>query len=190
MTSWPPRFLFLGGSLAVDFVHTGGEGERAGWERWSSPGDLEDWIEASPHLGVRPAATEGDLSAAKELREAIWFLSQEVLAGKAPSEAAVAVIERFAARPDLVPVWAEGRRQWSARTTAPQVLSAVARDALAVFGTGLVERFRQCAGPNCTLMFVDHSRAGRRQWCAMERCGNLSKVARHRAKEKADTHAH
>jgi predicted RNA-binding Zn ribbon-like protein len=189
MTSWPPRFLFIGGSLAVDFIHTGGEGDRAVWERWTSTRDLEDWIQACPHLAVRLSVAPPDLVVAKDLREAIWAVSQAVLGRQVPPHSAIARVESVAAKPDLVPAWKQGRMQWSAETTVDQVLSSVARDALAVFGTDLVQRFRQCAGPNCTLMFVDHSRAGRRQWCAMERCGNLTKVARHRAKEKGEPHA-
>ena len=39
-----------------------------------------------------------------------------------------------------------------------------ARDAIALFGTDEVTRFRECANPNCELMFVDHSRAGFGAW--------------------------
>lgn len=37
-------------------------------------------------------------------------------------------------------------------------------------------RVRVCANPNCTYLFVDDSRNGRRRWCAPELCGNLMHV--------------
>jgi CGNR zinc finger/Bacteriocin-protection, YdeI or OmpD-Associated len=61
------------------------------------------------------------------------------------------------------------------------VLSAVARDAIDVFGTAAVRaRLRRCSNPLCALLFVDSSRPGKRAWCTMRRCGNLSKLARYR----------
>ncbi|MFE7743242.1 CGNR zinc finger domain-containing protein [Nocardia sp. NPDC057455] len=39
------------------------------------------------------------------------------------------------------------------------------------------------AAGDCGLLFVDASRPGRRRWCSMDRCGNLSKVRRYRGQE-------
>ncbi|MFG3617196.1 CGNR zinc finger domain-containing protein [Nocardia sp. NPDC047654] len=41
-------------------------------------------------------------------------------------------------------------------------------------------RIRVCAADDCGLLFVDASRPGRRRWCSMDRCGNLSEVRRYR----------
>ena len=115
------------------------------------------------------------------------------LAGEGPEPADHALIEAMAAEPDLVPQWRDGRMTWAPDATFTQVMSSVARDAIDLFGTARVERFRKCASPTCDLMFVDQSRPGKRQWCTMERCGNLSKVAKHRARHKhgkGDDHVH
>ncbi len=188
--SWPPRFIFLGGSLAIDFAQTGGEGFRARWERWHAPSDLQDWAEACPDIGIRPEASAEDLAAARALREALWHTARQQLAHRPPAPAVLALIESHAAQPDLVPTLREGRRLWAQPAGFGQVLSAAVRDVIALFGSPLAERFRECANPLCYLMFVDRSRPGKRQWCAMERCGNLTKVARHRARAKGDDHAH
>jgi predicted RNA-binding Zn ribbon-like protein len=37
-----------------------------------------------------------------------------------------------------------------------------------------------CEGPNCSLMFADHTRARVRRWCSMAICGNRAKQAAHR----------
>ena len=50
----------------------------------------------------------------------------------------------------------------------------------------LAGRIRECAAPDCALLFVDGSRPGGRRWCAGEACGNRTrtKVYRQRRKER------
>ncbi len=52
------------------------------------------------------------------------------------------------------------------------------------------QRLRVCANDNCRWIFVDRSPTGRRRWCDMRTCGNQAKVARHRARSKADAGVH
>ncbi|HJP70653.1 MAG TPA: CGNR zinc finger domain-containing protein [Candidatus Limnocylindria bacterium] len=47
-------------------------------------------------------------------------------------------------------------------------------------------RLRACANDGCRAIFIDRSPTGRRRWCDMRTCGNQAKVARHRARIKAD----
>ena len=48
-----------------------------------------------------------------------------------------------------------------------------------------VARLRICANDECSWRFVDRSPTGRRRWCDMRTCGNRAKVARHRARARA-----
>ena len=41
-------------------------------------------------------------------------------------------------------------------------------------------------GDACSWRFVDRSPTGRRRWCDMRTCGNRAKVARHRARRRAE----
>jgi predicted RNA-binding Zn ribbon-like protein len=41
------------------------------------------------------------------------------------------------------------------------------------------DRIRSCDRDDCVLWFLDTSKAGRRRWCSMERCGNRTKAQRH-----------
>lgn len=43
---------------------------------------------------------------------------------------------------------------------------------------------KRCAGPACTLMFVDRTPTRKRRWCSMEICGNRAKQAAHRSRVK------
>src|SRR5262249_60991482 len=62
---------------------------------------------------------------------------------------------------------------------APALLDALdlAREALA--------RVRECAAPDCFVIYLDESRNGSRRWCAMERCGARSKVQAYLTRQRA-----
>jgi len=61
----------------------------------------------------------------------------------------------------------------------PALLDALdlAREALA--------RVRECAAPDCFVIYLDESRNGSRRWCAMERCGTRSKVQAYLTRQRA-----
>jgi predicted RNA-binding Zn ribbon-like protein len=40
-------------------------------------------------------------------------------------------------------------------------------------------RLRICDGNDCSWLFLDSSKGGRRRWCDMATCGNVSKARRH-----------
>ena len=74
-------------------------------------------------------------------------------------------------------------RRWS----SPESLLAPIAEAMA----GLVcdedfSHVKACEGPNCTLLFADHTRGHARRWCSMALCGNRAKQAAHRRRVKAD----
>ena len=69
--AWPPRFAFVGGTIAIDFAQTGGEGYRARWEGWHTPSDMADWAELAPGLGLRPRVSAKEYETAWRLREAL-----------------------------------------------------------------------------------------------------------------------
>ena len=179
---WPPRFLFTAGRLCIDFAQTGGFGELARWERWPAPADLADWFAAS-ELRLRVARVRPEeLHRARLLRDAIQRAATSTLAGDRLDRAVAERLERHAAVASLVPVLNGGSAAWSPASSPLQALSTVARDAIGLFGTDARERLRRCKNPRCPLLFVDGSRAGRRAWCTMRRCGNLQKTARYRHK--------
>jgi predicted RNA-binding Zn ribbon-like protein len=43
-------------------------------------------------------------------------------------------------------------------------------------------RFRKCAASDCSTLFLDVSKTGRRRWCSMANCGNRNKVQQFRAR--------
>ncbi|OLN21489.1 RNA-binding protein [Domibacillus antri] len=61
------------------------------------------------------------------------------------------------------------------------ILSHVAFDALNLIVNRKMHKLKRCTNPECVLLFIDES--GRRKWCAMQICGNRTKVARFQDKQ-------
>ncbi|HET9140118.1 CGNR zinc finger domain-containing protein [Actinophytocola sp.] len=168
-------FGFDAGALCLELLTTGGVAAHPGTEALHTPADLAGWLAESRLrlAGARVAAV--DVPATHRLRAALWAAATAVTTGRPVPEAAVATINEAAATTPPTPVLAAGRRTWAEATTAGQALSAIARDAVELFGGPYAARIRECAAANCLLVFVDLSRPGQRRWCSMERCGNRAK---------------
>ncbi|MFF2024408.1 CGNR zinc finger domain-containing protein [Streptomyces sp. NPDC058171] len=178
-------FRFDPGALCLELLLTGGPGWLARFEVLHEPADLIRWAALSRLPGgLDLSVTEGDLSAARALRDALHGLAADRVNGRQPDPAAYRIVNAAAAHAPLVVCFTPGgERGWAPGATAPHLLSTVARDAVELFTGPHADRVRECATDNCALLFVDTSRPGRRRWCAMERCGNRHKVRAHRARQ-------
>lgn len=196
---------FIGGDAALDFLNTV-------TGRDQSP---RDWLDSYPRLLEWAALTEllpeklvralsrrahGEaamaaraLTRAREFREQLFHLVTGLLSGKQPAQEALASL----------------REHWVAGTAAHELrfrdgrLSAGLRDDARDFNlvTSLVayrmveyvlplptQRLRICEGPNCSWLFIDSSKAGRRRWCDMAVCGNAAKSRRFHARSSRRRH--
>lgn len=84
----------------------------------------------------------------------------------------VATPQGFATRP---------ARRWA---TAADLLAPVVAAIADLWSTVDFKLVRPCAGPSCTLWFLDRTKGHRRRWCAMEVCGNRAKVEAHRRRAR------
>jgi len=170
------EFPFRSGRLCLDFVATLGSRGQLNLERLREPGDLGRWL-ALAGLGARGPAGPADLAAAVSLREAIYGLVLLDPRDRLPG--AARVVNQMAALAPLVPELDDAGRGsvWAPGGTVAQALSSVARDAIDLLSGPLIARVRSCAGPDCTILFIDTSRPGTRRWCSMEVCGNQAKSA-------------
>jgi predicted RNA-binding Zn ribbon-like protein len=72
------------------------------------------------------------------------------------------------------------------RWRSPEALLLPIAEALARFVcTEDFTYVKACEGPQCTLLFADHTRGRARRWCSMASCGNRAKQAAHRERVKA-----
>jgi len=170
-------FPFRSGRLCLDFSATlGGRRRDALVERLGSAEDVRRWLRASGLWSHSALVSDHHAEAARGLREAIYRL---VHPKRKPSVADVGTVNRWAGLPPLAPKLASDRTaRWDGSVEA--ALSTIARDAIELVTGPLARRVRECARPDCSLLFVDASRPGRRRWCSMERCGNRSKTAAYR----------
>jgi predicted RNA-binding Zn ribbon-like protein len=80
---------------------------------------------------------------------------------------------------------AEGRSfrwDWREGLVLDRVRWRVAESASELLTLGDLGRLRRCAGEDCTRLFLDTSRGGRRRWCDMSHCGNIAKARRFRTR--------
>ncbi|MFI0942605.1 CGNR zinc finger domain-containing protein [Streptomyces sp. NPDC021020] len=176
------RFNFRSGRLCLAFVATVGERWRGRYERLREPSDLARWYREAGLLQEAPAVTRPGLESARALREAVHRIARAVIDGEPPSPADEAAVNAAAAAPPLIPVLSggTGRLTLPAARGQQAALSSVARDAVDLFSGPAAARLRECASPECALLFVDTSRPGRRRWCSSDACGGRDRAAAYR----------
>jgi predicted RNA-binding Zn ribbon-like protein len=173
------RWWFDSGDIALDFAYTGSMGDgRPEWERWHGPEDLEQWV--LERFGVVVTATDADLRSAKRLRDAVAGLVTDVSRGLRQCADQQAVVNRYAARPDVAPQLGGD----PPRPTVDRVFAGLAREAVHLLQDH-ADRIRECSGGNCAVVYLDTSRSANRRWCSMSRCGNRHKVREQRARQAA-----
>jgi Conserved protein containing a Zn-ribbon-like motif, possibly RNA-binding len=180
------RAWFDAGAISLSFAHTGGFQDETSPDRLRTPDDLSAWFSAR-FPGLDATCHSRDLTDARALRSAIARLARATASSTARGESDVDMVNLFAATPDIPPALPGGSRQAGrSRARFAQALAEVARDAVRVFGDDSGGRIRECAADDCTLVYLDASRAGTRRWCSMQRCGNRAKVRAHRARAHAE----
>jgi len=152
--------------------------------------DLQKWTgKVAPRLPISPsagwadglAANDADLEEFRKLRDAIRSVAADVVTGKTPAAMHVEAMNAAAARAPRRPVLSlapDGSLRKGAVSDAPTmqtVLSALAEDAIDLFGGDRCQKLRACQAPNCPQYFIkDHAR---REWCGPS-CGNRVRAAR------------
>jgi predicted RNA-binding Zn ribbon-like protein len=192
---------FVGGDAALDFVNTVTGRDQAPRDRLDSYPRLLEWAERarllpSRHLRAlarravrQPAAAAIALTRAKVLREALFALLTRIVSGRAPPRRSLALLERH---------WIAAIRKHQLTFTDGQVTAELRNDradfdlVASLVAYRMVEhvlrsprdRLRVCHGPNCSWLFIDTSKAGRRRWCDMAVCGNAAKARRFQARAR------
>lgn len=172
------------GSPALDFAGTLRlRREASPREMLHSPESLSSWFRGCGITDSDLPCESADVREAVALREAIYQVIVARIAGESYDREALGLVNAAARHPAPVPqLTAAGR---SVEATVQQALSHVARDAVAVLSGPEVPLLKECANPECTQFYIDHSRGARREWCKMDPCGNKIKAAAYRARRRA-----
>lgn len=175
-------FKFRSGCLALDFAATlAARLKPEPRDLLASPMDLGRWLVAAGLADSRPEVSEGDLTAARNLREALYRLARTCIEGRAFDIEDMDLVNRWALEPPPSPQLETRGLSWTGKSVAAS-LAAVARAGVETLGGPLAPRVRNCEG--CSILFVDTSRSGRRRWCSMSACGNKAKVEAFRGRQK------
>jgi len=181
-------FAFIAGSLALCFVDTKGNRGGTGNERLIDQKALIAWLRQANMITGEVGSELRDslkfelLEEARALRESIYAVGKRVIAGETPEEADIARLNRWARHVPPRPQWVGGAVEQMAEDPLRAGLSEIAADAIRLFTGPGKGRVRYC--PECHMMFVDASRAGRRRWCSSAACGNRAKVRAFRARQQ------
>ncbi len=189
------RFAFLGGALCLDFANTAFREDGVPvWDALEYAGDVVAWGVAARMLtpaeaelaDVRDGDADASFAAAIALREQVYRVFAALAGGGSPEPGDLAALD--AAQRDAFGhrrLVAEGRSfrwDWREGPAVDRVRWRVAESAGELLTAGDLGRLRRCAGEDCTRLFLDTSRGGRRRWCDMSHCGNIAKVRRFRAR--------
>jgi predicted RNA-binding Zn ribbon-like protein len=197
------EFEYSGGALCLDFANT--------WEDRSDPAsdhlhDYLDLLEWAFGAGVVVAGERSDFEGqarreseaadrvfrtAIRIREHIYQLCSSVASGDGPVEADVTALNTALQGAPKKRLCRRGEcceLEWPAeevdlrRPLWPVVLSAAE-----LVTSPEIKRVRECAAPDCSWLFVDSSRGGRRRWCDMNTCGNRAKARRYYERHMRNT---
>ncbi|WAL68147.1 CGNR zinc finger domain-containing protein [Amycolatopsis cynarae] len=171
--------VFVSGRISLDLAGT------LKWRRDEPEELLPDgpsaagWIVEAQLLTQPPRLDGADAEAVRRLRELVYAAVRV----DAPRRVATAELQALADPPPVRSVLtAEGALERQGDLVA--VLSTVARDAIELIGSAELDRVRECGRPECTRLFVDHSRGKPRRWCGMAECGNRVKAANYRRRQR------
>jgi predicted RNA-binding Zn ribbon-like protein len=198
-----PEFDYSSGSMCLDFANTWGDRSDASKDRLTDFNALLDWALGAGAVNGRERADlakkahrESDKMSsayrlAREFRDIVYRLASTVAGGEAPSEKDVASLNSILQNvPRQELCCGESCCEWEWPTDEPdlrQVLWPVIQSAADLLTSDDAGRIRECGAPDCTWLFIDQSRGGRRRWCDMRTCGNRAKARRYYDRHRRNT---
>jgi predicted RNA-binding Zn ribbon-like protein len=178
------KFGFVCGRACLNFAGTMKHRNSSREERLTEPSVLSEWAVAAGLVDAEIAVSDDDLVTAIEVREAIYRTAIARLDNLEPQPADVDLLNEQASQPRLTPrLHATGATYREG--TAAQLIATLAADLLDLLAGADIDNLKRCAHPNCSLLYVDSSRAKNRHWCGMATCGNKVKVQAFRARQRA-----
>jgi predicted RNA-binding Zn ribbon-like protein len=192
------ELCLIGGHPALDFLNTVKyRGKADPQDRLESLADVIEWAQIAGLLSVDEVKTlyrkSKDTNSATRVhreicvfRELLRVLFEDTNPKKTEYDLAVSRIEAEIAA--LRPVATIDQQSGVlSRHIEINTLSDLKARIVAVVAEILSARadlrIKTCGGSNCDWLFIDRTKAGRRQWCDTRTCGNNARVRRFRLKQ-------
>ncbi|MEO9274685.1 CGNR zinc finger domain-containing protein [Marinomonas sp. 5E14-1] len=181
MNNHKPSFIYLGNSLAMDFINTQFASHEEIVERLTCFGDIHQWA-AQTGIELDACQCDSEIEAVWELRGAIKTLMGNKVNQQTFSQEAVKVVNSYlchAPNQQQLLVVNDGMtlQPLCKKLTLNQLLGKISHEAAELLTSSKSEQIKACSNERCILMFLDTSRSKKRRWCSMERCGNRAKAA-------------
>ena len=192
--------LFLGSHPALDFLNTRPTPRGAPIELIGDGASYAAWLEGAQLLYGTTAATlrrqfgaaalDAAAAQARDLRE--WARDWIARWRDAPGGAYRAELRRLnqlMARATCYPEMVSTKdgfqvtERWRI-DSADELIAVVAAQIASLIATEQAALVKRCAGPLCTLWFVDRTKAHSRLFCSATACGNRAKVAAFRERQR------
>jgi predicted RNA-binding Zn ribbon-like protein len=180
------EMLFVGDDIALDFINTSYGVGQAARECFRSDADVSNWLKRMALPEQSSGARPGELlHLALELRQIALELVEKRNAGKAGNPQRLnALLEAGSRYSELL--WPRSGpptlTSYERLRGAEGVLLPVAQAVADLLTRVDFQHVRRCEGAECTLWFVDNTKAHSRRWCSPALCGNRAKVAAFRAR--------
>ena len=195
--------LFLGSHPALDFLNTRLTPRGAAIELIGDGASFAAWLEGSQLLPDTTAAKlrrrfgavalDAAAAEARDLRE--WARSWIARWRDVPAAGYRAELRRLnhlmaraTCYPEMV-ITKDGFQVSERRRidSADELIAIVAAQVASLVATEQPALVKRCAGPGCTLWFVDRTKAHSRRFCSATACGNRAKVAAFRDRQRDRT---
>jgi len=160
----------------------------AGTDALGTASDLAGYLVAWQVLSPDARLGASDLSAARELREALRTLLRAHNGQPLDTAAAVDVLNRVTALAGVRPAMAYGGAvgYHVVRGGGIGALGALVAIVYAAEAQGIWTRLKACASDDCHWAYYDASRNRASRWCHMELCGNRAKGQTFRTRHAGD----
>ena len=197
------EFEYSGGALCLDFANTRGNRSDPTKDQLTVYDDLLGWAVGSGALSdaergqLQATARRSDDAAAVvfaeaiEARETVYRICDAVAKGVSPAAADLEALNRVLASVPQRRLCCGGACcEWDwpdDGTDLRCVVWRVIRSAADLLTSEDAVRIHQCEAPDCSWLFLDQSRGGRRRWCDMNTCGNRAKARRYYERHRQNT---
>lgn len=159
-------------------------------DRLDKPEWLDQWLK-NYHLKVDTRPTPDQLAKLKNMRALLQRMVKEIVAGSEIRSANLDELNKIMSRGTIIrqlKVVSDERYELELAAVSQdwaQVMAEVAASFAHILVEAEPSRIRICDNPDCRWIYYDDTRNHSKKYCDDKMCGNLMKVRRFRARQKA-----
>lgn len=173
----------------LNSLHHDWRGDGAIDDRLDQPEWLDQWVEKH-QLSVDHRPSPKEFIALKQLRTLLHRLVTDFAANSSPSEEDIEALNKVMADGAVIRQLARNSERYQINLNAighqwSHIQAEIAASMAQMIAEGEPSRIRICDNPNCLWVYYDDTRNRSKRYCDDKLCGNLMKVRRFRARQKA-----